>query len=499
MKLLSLAIVLACGLISNVAAQRMSDSDIAYLEQYGYMNSLLKGEKYTDDEMKQGLMRFQSFNGMEKTGTMTDEMHAMMNKSRCGLRDIADIPSASPRAKRYVTYGTRWSTLALTYNYQSYSGDLTEQNTRTAIERALKVWSDVTSLTFTEVRKDSSADIEISFTPRYHGDGNDFDGPGRVLAHAYFPGNGIGGDAHFDEDELYTVNGRGGIDLFQVAAHEFGHSLGLAHSEDPQALMAPYYAGYIPDFELPQDDINGIQFLYGSSTDPRPDTPNTDGGSTPDICISNLDAISYDGSGVYIFQGNDVTRLEIKGTRIPGYPKPISNEFRQLVNNIDAAYFRFREETYVFFKGNLYWEFDRNRNLKQGFPRETKLPSDLDAVLSWNDLYTVFTKGDQHWVYDESKKNIVFQTYFRGVPANPDAAFRWLDAKFYFVKEGNYYHYDTSRTPYSVDTNVYPQPFGEDWLSCGPGTYLSTDPNSAAVHVHSFSALLVTLIFILNI
>ena len=58
----------------------------------------------------------------------------------------------------------------------------------------------------------------------------------------------------------YSVTG---IDLFTVAAHELGHSLGLGHSEDPTALMAPFYQGYNPDFQLNYDDIVGIQMLYG--------------------------------------------------------------------------------------------------------------------------------------------------------------------------------------------------------------------------------------------
>ena len=52
---------------------------------------------------------------------------------------------------------------------------------------------------------------------------------------------------------------RAGINLFQVAAHEFGHALGLDHSEDMTALMAPFYQGYIPvdTFQLSDDDIAG--------------------------------------------------------------------------------------------------------------------------------------------------------------------------------------------------------------------------------------------------
>ena len=56
-----------------------------------------------------------------------------------------------------------------------------------------------------------------------------------------------------------------GINFLYAAAHELGHSLGLGHSSDPNAVMYPTYEKRdSEDFELSQDDIEGIQELYGN-------------------------------------------------------------------------------------------------------------------------------------------------------------------------------------------------------------------------------------------
>ena len=45
--------------------------------------------------------------------------------------------------------------------------------------------------------------------------------------------------------------------------HEFGHALGLKHSKAKHSVMSPFYTGYNSKFRLQEDDIAGIQHLYG--------------------------------------------------------------------------------------------------------------------------------------------------------------------------------------------------------------------------------------------
>ena len=74
---------------------------------------------------------------------------------------------------------------------------------------------------------------------------------------------GLSGDAHFDDDERFTTGTSDGINLDWVAVHEFGHSMGLEHSNVRESIMYPWYKGYFPNIELTEDDILGIQALYG--------------------------------------------------------------------------------------------------------------------------------------------------------------------------------------------------------------------------------------------
>lgn len=237
-----------------------------YLDRFGYYAQLGKeaalhaatAPELFDEVTDAGLKQYQRFHGLFANGKLDEETAAMMRRPRCGLPDTA----------AFVLDGRRWNKLNLTYAVENAAINLSLVQVRGAMRAALELWAAVTPLRFTELDPSQSADLRIRFAIGDHGDFDSFDGVGRVLAHAFFPppnGGLLAGDAHFDNEEQWELvlpSPAGTIDLVTVAAHEFGHSLGLAHSQVPEALMFPTYAG--PHRALAADDVAGIRALYGT-------------------------------------------------------------------------------------------------------------------------------------------------------------------------------------------------------------------------------------------
>jgi peptidoglycan hydrolase-like protein with peptidoglycan-binding domain len=237
-----------------------------YLRAYGYFpNSLL--EKYPgwkpafaqapadpqvfDGALERALVLFQRTHGLPQDGVLNERTLQLMKQPRCGFPDSYHGEST----KGFVTSGYRWNTRDLTYSISNYTPDMPSGNVQSAISGAFARWAAVAGLRFSQVG--SGGNIAIGFYQGDHGDGNAFDGPSGVLAHAFYPTSSSA--THFDEAETWSDNGTG-TDLPSIALHEFGHSLGLAHSTDGGAVMYPYYTGIHRD--LATDDIQGIRALY---------------------------------------------------------------------------------------------------------------------------------------------------------------------------------------------------------------------------------------------
>ncbi|XP_015670199.1 macrophage metalloelastase [Protobothrops mucrosquamatus] len=233
-------------------------SSLSYIKNLkfieGYLNRFFP--QIHKETLEERIKIMQKFFHLTITGKIDTETIEVMGQPRCGVPDVLEYQTFPGRPK--------WNKNILTYRINNYTPDMPKDQVDRAIANAVKVWSDVTPLQFTKTN--GPADIEILFGSRGHGDNFPFDGRGGVLAHAFAPATGLGGDAHFDEDEMWSEINRE-INLFIVAAHEFGHSLGLAHSNVPRALMFPTYSYVNPNtFRLPDDDRQGIQSLYGSRT-----------------------------------------------------------------------------------------------------------------------------------------------------------------------------------------------------------------------------------------
>ncbi|MDC3956787.1 matrixin family metalloprotease [Polyangium jinanense] len=248
-----------------------------YLRRYGYYQNEELAEHYADwtpavsrepadpelfdEALEEGVRLYQAQHGLPVTGVVDAATQRIMQMPRCSHPDYYDPPSVVPTLDidPYTHFGGTWSSTALTYRFANYTSDFAQASVRSAIENALFSWRSSSSLSFSEVS--SGENISFGFYTGSHGCSSAFDGSSGVLAHAYSPGGGLGGDVHFDDAEGWSS-----AYLETVALHEVGHALGLGHSTDSAATMYAYYTGN--DTSLADDDRAGIWSRYAAYASP---------------------------------------------------------------------------------------------------------------------------------------------------------------------------------------------------------------------------------------
>lgn len=203
-----------------------------------------------------------------------------------------EVTGGNGESDPFVINGFRWpqpngsgAPVTITYSYSNLldgglGGNLSPAQLTAAVEEALGQWASVAPLHFVEVADGGPAVSDADYSPGGYPHirfGHEFiDGAtgANVLAHAYYPtGSGLAGDVHFDNSNTWHLGPETGVDFLEVAVHELGHALGLGHSPMPSdggrdAIMNPYYGsrffGGLGNSYLLQDDIDGIQALYGA-------------------------------------------------------------------------------------------------------------------------------------------------------------------------------------------------------------------------------------------
>ena len=250
----------------------------SYLKRFGYLSSSdpSYGLQETDDDnfdelLESAIKTYQLNYNLKVTGSLDAETISVMSESRCGVADSINGKSRMKSGKkqnhprrsgsfhavsRYVFFDgePKWPPSKTQLTYALAPGTRTDASGPVA--QAFSTWASVTNFTFIEVQDYNNADLQISFQTGDHGDGNPFDGPNGILAHAFTPTDGR---FHYDGAENWAVGAKDNtFDLGTLALHEIGHLLGFAHTS---VIMFPTIdSGKVKG--LNDDDIKGIQDLY---------------------------------------------------------------------------------------------------------------------------------------------------------------------------------------------------------------------------------------------
>ncbi|CAJ1931591.1 unnamed protein product [Sphenostylis stenocarpa] len=272
-----------------------------YFHYFGYIPTA-PPSNFTDDfddALEAAIKTYQKNFNLNITGELDDATMKQIVRPRCGVADVINGTSTMNSGKSNTTTTPKFHTVA---HYSFFDGmprwpEGTEELTyafdpdnslddvsKSVFSNAFKRWAEVTTISFRETSSYRTADITIGFYSGDHGDGEPFDGVLGTLAHAFSPTNGM---FHLDQAEDWVATGdvtkasvSNAVDLESVAVHEIGHLLGLGHSSVEEAIMYPTITAKTRKVELTQDDIEGIQVLYGSN--PNYTVTSTSGNDSSD-------------------------------------------------------------------------------------------------------------------------------------------------------------------------------------------------------------------------
>lgn len=185
---------------------------------------------------------------------------------------------SSNEIRAYVINGPTWSVVPVAYSINTTNLDLAEAAVETAVRAGADTWA-----------TQSNASIGFAYTGRSAQTTTTYDSlnlvvfrnasNGSAIATAYWWSSGsriIDADIVFWDAAFRFFAGStgcsGGFYIEDIAAHEFGHTIGLGHSTSASATMYPSTASCdTRNRTLDTDDIAGVVALYPPS--PGPSVP----------------------------------------------------------------------------------------------------------------------------------------------------------------------------------------------------------------------------------
>ncbi|NXY83720.1 MMP9 protein, partial [Alcedo cyanopectus] len=299
--------------------------------------------------------------------------------------------------------------------------------------------------------------------------------------------------SNYDTDKKWGFCPDRGYSIFLVAAHEFGHSLGLDHSSVREALMYPMYS-YIQDFQLHPDDVQGIQYLYGHGSGPEPTPPvpvpteetqptptepgsastTEEDGETPeptsqpipvdpsrDACMEkDFDAITEINGELHFFKdGKYWTHSSFWKSGIQG-AFTVADTWPGLPDTIDAAFQDLLTKRVFFFAGRQFWVFSGKNVLgPRGIEKLGigKGAGRISGALQRGRGKVLLFSGESYWRLDVKIQRVdkgyprATDDVFTGVPLDARNVFLYQD-KYHFCR-GSFYWRMTPR--YQVDRVGY--------------------------------------------
>ncbi|XVF68333.1 hypothetical protein PTKIN_Ptkin10aG0196600 [Pterospermum kingtungense] len=192
-------------------------------KRFGYLSSPNLQEADDDDideVLESNIKTYQVNYDLKVTVTLNAEIVLIMSEPRCGVLDIFNGKTRMLSWKKQNHLKSNSSQFHVVSHYTFFAREPKWPPSKTQLTYALKPSTRPQCL-----EPSCTGFLYIRFETGDHGDGRAFDGPGRTLAHAFSPPDGI---FHFDATENWVVGAKkNAFDLGTVSLHEIGHLLGL--------------------------------------------------------------------------------------------------------------------------------------------------------------------------------------------------------------------------------------------------------------------------------